>query len=219
MRCKVCNVEVSGMSQNCPLCGSYINIQEKDRCMYPDVKNVSIGHNSKKFKIFFFIAILTSIVLFTVNILTYSKYLWFIIPVSAIWLTFFLIGIPLFKRELTPKMIVLDTLASSAFLVLMDCVTGYKGWSMSYVVPFLIFGSSAATTCTVMLKKMTWKEFYLFQMSIVAICFIPILARIFFKFVFWPSIISAVYGLITIIGMFILGDRKFKFETKKRFHF
>jgi hypothetical protein len=96
---------------------------------------------------------------------------------------------------------------------------GYRGWAMGRVVPFVLSGSSMVVTIVVMFTKMTWRRLYLFEMAIAIICFIPLIMSGFFDFVFWPSIVSAAYGLITIIGMIIFGDRRLKYEAKKRFHF
>jgi hypothetical protein len=135
------------------------------------------------------------------------------------WLLLPVLGIPFAKKKITPLMIVLDNIAVCIFLVILDATVDKQEWAMSYVVPFVLFGSAFIVTIIVLLKKMTWRELYLFQLSIAAICFMPIIARIFFVFVFWPSIISAVYGLITIIAMIIFSDKRLKFESKKRFHF
>jgi hypothetical protein len=37
--------------------------------------------------------------------------------------------------------------------------------------------------------------------------------------VVWPSAAAVIYSLLTITGLFIFSDKKFKDETKKRFHF
>ncbi|MDP4091619.1 MAG: DUF6320 domain-containing protein, partial [Bacillota bacterium] len=155
----------------------------------------------------------------TVNLLTSPQYLWSIIPVSAMWLVLPVLGVPFAKKKLTPLMLVLDNVTVSIFLVIIDYVVDGQEWAMSYVVPFVLFGSALIVTIIVLCRKMTWRELFLFQLSIAAICFIPVIASRFFDFVFWPSAASAVYGIITIVGMLIFGDKSLKYETKKRFHF
>jgi hypothetical protein len=213
-------VEINCLYNNCPLCGKYFSETPAEiEYNYPDMSKVPFKQYTKKMRLFLFFLITSSIILFTVNILTFDKTLWCVVPISAIWLLLPMFGIPLAKKKISPLMIVLDNLVVCIFLVIVDLTVDKQEWAMSYVVPFVLSGSAFIVTAIVLLKKMTWRELYLFQLSIAAICFIPIMARIFFTFVFWPSIVSAVYGLITIIAMLIFSDKGLKFESRKRFHY
>lgn len=220
MKCANCRVEISCVSSNCPFCGKFLKRSSiEDELKYPNIREVSVIKNNKLLRLSLFAAITSSIILFTINVLTFSTTLWSVVPISAIWLLIPVISLPFAKKKVTPLMIVLDNILICLFLLILDAATGKDEWAMSYVVPFILSGSSFTITIIVLLKKLTWKELYLFQLSIAAICFIPIVARVFFVFVFWPSIVSAVYGLITIIAMLIFSDKQLKFESKKRFHF
>jgi predicted nucleic acid-binding Zn ribbon protein len=220
LKCDNCKVEISSLTNNCPLCGKYIKEGQRDNYWaYPDIKESANKYYSRKFKILIFFTIVFIIIMLTINILTPYKYFWSIIPVSAVFVIWQVVGVPIYKKTITPFMIFIDNAIISIFLIIIDLTIGNKGWAISYAVPFILFGSALIVTIIVIYIKMTWKEFYYFQLSIAAICFIPIIARAFFKFVFWPSLLSAAYGLITIIGMIIFGDKRFKHELKKRFHF
>lgn len=221
LRCGNCNIEVNNVSDNCPLCGKYLVPEGEEReTVYPSLEELAAKKTYNKWvKIVLFFIISISIITLVVNLLTPGHYLWSVVPIAAIWLLFPVIVLPLAKRKLTPMMIVLDNITISIFLIIVDSMVDAREWAMSYVVPFILFGSALIVTIIVVSKKMTWRELYLFQMSIAAICFIPIIASCFFNFVFWPSVASAVYGIITIIGMLIFGDKSLQFETKKRFHF
>ncbi len=220
MRCENCNITVNSPGNNCPICGKYLpeTNDEKDT-VYPNIEGVKHRIKNKRLKIFLFITIISTITISIVNMFTPHRYLWGIIPIAGVWLALLVFGVPITKKRITSSMIILDNIAISIFLIIVDVTLGQNGWAMSYVVPFVLSGSALVVTIIVMFTKMTWKEFYLFQMAIVVICFIPIIARSFFNFVLWPSIISAAYGLITILAMIIFGDKKLKYEIKKRFHF
>lgn len=220
VKCVNCDVEVSCSTSNCPLCGKHLEENTTEiQSPYPSMDNLPGRHYSKLFRLFLFLTISSSIIIFTVNILTLDNYLWSIIPICALWLLLPIIGVPINKGRITPLMIVMDNVLICIFLVILDITVGSGDWAMSYVVPFVLSGSALIVTIIVLLRKMTWKELYLFQLSIVFVCFIPIIARIFFTFMFWPSIVSAVYGILTIFAMFIFSDKDMKFESKKRFHF
>lgn len=220
MRCENCNITVNSPGNNCPICGKYLpEPKEEKDTVYPNIEGVKHRIKNKRLKIFLFITIVSTIAISIVNMFTPHRYLWGIIPIAGVWLALLVFGVPITKKRITSSMIILDNIVISIFLIIVDVTLGQNGWAMSYVVPFVLSGSALVVTLIVMFTKMTWKEFYLFQMAIVVICFIPIIARSFFNFVLWPSIISAAYGLITILAMIIFGDKKLKYEIKKRFHF
>lgn len=220
MKCENCKVEINSLGKNCPLCGKHLpeNSDEKDT-FYPYVDELTTGVYNRNIKALVFLTIFFSLSLFAVNMLTSYEYLWSMIPISAMWLLWMVIGIPIIKRKVTPLMIALDNVVVSIFLNIIDVTLDQQGWAMSYAVPFVLCGSALIITIIIMVTRINWKEFYLFQMVIVAICFVPIIFRIFFSFIFWPSVVSAGYGLVTILGMLILGNKRFKHEMKKRFHF
>lgn len=220
MKCENCKVEINNLSSNCPLCGKHLQENPKaEDAVYPDIKQLAAGKYSRNIKILLFFTIVLTISAFIVNMLTPYNNLWSFIAISAMWLLWLVFGVPIIKRKITPLMIVLDNIALGVFLNIIDMTLNQQGWAMSYVVPFILCGSALIITIIVKFTKLTWREFYLFQIAIVSICFIPIIIRIFFNFVLWPSLISAVYGLVTILGMLLFAYRKFKHETKKRFHF
>jgi hypothetical protein len=221
MKCENCKVQVNSLSDNCPLCGKYISPNsEREQNAYPHLnRSAEEVKHSEKVKIILFLTIVFTIFMFTINLLTPHRFIWSMIPISAVWLIWLVFGIPIIKKKITPLMIFQDNIIISIFLIIIDVTLKQNGWAMSYVVPFILSGSAFVITLMVMYIKMTWKEFYLFQMTIVAICFIPIVTRLFFRYEFGPSIVSAIYGLVTILAMAMFGDKKFKYETKKRLHF
>lgn len=218
MMCRNCNVEVNYRTQNCPLCGKYLGLNEEE-VAYPSINKNSASASTKPIKVSIFILLVITIILLMINLLTSQKYFWSFVVIFAVWNTFFILIKPFIKKKITAMMVVEDNILICIFLVVVDSTFKQNGWAMSYVVPFVIWGSSLIVTMIVICIKMTWKEFYLFEVSIAILCFIPIIVGLLFNYVLWPSIVSAVYGAITLIAMIIFGDKKFKYETKKRMHF
>lgn len=219
MRCENCKININNLSSNCPLCGRHLPECDAEKYpSYPDITESASVANNKNIRGLLFLTIVFSLSAFLLNLLTPYKYFWSMIPISGMWLLWLVLGIPIIKKRITPSMIVLDNIIVSVFLNIIDITLNQQGWAMSYVVPFILMGSALAITIVFMLTKIDWKEYYPSQMAIVGLCFIPLTIRIFISFIFWPSVISAAYGFVTILGMVILGNKKFKHETKKRFH-
>lgn len=220
MKCENCRIEISNISNNCPLCGKYIgkNIEESEY-VYPKIKERSLKERGKLYKWLLFSTIIYTLFIFGINLITPHKFYWSIITIASVWMLWVLFGIPFMNHKLTPLMMVIDNVIISVLLIIIDNTFHLKGWTMSCIGPFVPSATAFIITIIVVCLKTTWKEFYFFQITIAAVCCIPIISKLFYNFKLWPSIVSALYGIITILAMIIFGDKGFKYEAKKRLHF
>jgi len=220
MRCENCKVQINSISDNCPLCGKHLNkIGEAYKDIYPKLKSKGMKEKSLWLKILLFSTIIYTLFMFGMNLITPHKYYWSFIPICAVWILWLLIGVPIMQRNLTPFMMIFDNVIISIFLIIIDTTFNLGGWTMSYIGPFIPSATALIITIIVVFLKTTWKEFYFFQITIAAACCMPIITKLFFNFELWPSIVSALYGVVTILAMIIFGDKRFKYEANKRLHF
>lgn len=219
MKCENCHIEINNITNNCPLCGKYIGENsESSEYAYPKIKGNPLKERGKWYKWLLFSTIIYTLFMFGLNLITPHRYYWSIIPIASVWMLWILFGVPFTNRKLTPFMMILDNVIISVLLIIIDSTFDLKGWTMSYIGPFVPSGTAFIITIIVICLKTTWKEFYFFQITIVAACCIPIISKLFYNFELWPSIVSALYGLVTILAMIIFGDKRFKYEAKKRLH-
>ncbi|MFO7636311.1 MAG: DUF6320 domain-containing protein [Clostridia bacterium] len=219
MKCIGCKIEVNNLTENCPICGKHLHDKDpRIRPVYMDVGERERRSVKMVKKAILFIAWVFSLVLLLINLLTYPVFLWSLIPISLVWLVWILVAQPIIKKRITPLMLVLDSLLISGLLLAADYFFTGTGWSITYAVPFILFSACVAASVIIMVNKMTRKKYYLFQMSIALLCMLPILARIFFEFILWPSLVAGMYGLVTIIALLVFGDKNLKNEARKRLH-
>lgn len=220
LKCENCNIETNNITNNCPLCGKYLAENGKEsKDVYPRLEGKPLKERGKLFKWLLFSTIIYTLFMFGINLITPHKYYWSIIPIFAVWMLWILFGVPLMKGKLTPLMMIFDNIIISILLIAIDTTFSLKGWTMSYIGPFVPSATAFIITIIVVCLKTTWREFYSFQMTIAVVCFLPIVTKLFYSFELWPSIVSALYGIVTILTMIIFGDKKFKYEAKKRLHF
>lgn len=219
MKCIGCNIRVNNLTDNCPICGKHLHGKEPGmHAAYPDIMDKDRRAAILVKKIILFIAIVFTLLILVINLLTGPSFLWSLIPISGVWLLWLLIAVPVIKKKITPLMLIMDSLIISGVLIALDFFTGGEGWSINYVVPGILFCFSFTVTVIIMVNRMTRKKFWLFQFSIAFICILPVLVRFFIEFVLWPSLVAAAYGFVTIAGMFIFGDQTLKNEARKRLH-
>jgi hypothetical protein len=220
VRCENCKIETNNITNNCPLCGKYLsNSPEENYSLYPRIKDNPLRERNKWFKWLFFLSFIYTIFMFGINLITPHRYYWSIIPIISVWMLWILLGIPIVKGRLAPSMMILDNVIISVLLISIDITFSLKGWTMSYIGPFIPSATALIITLISVFLKMTWKEFCYFQITIAVVCCIPIIAKLFYNFKLWPSIVSALYGIVCILAMLIFADKKFKNEAKKRLHF
>jgi len=220
LKCENCKIETNNITNNCPLCGKYLSENDSEyKDVYPRLGEKPLKEKGKLFKWLLFSTFIYTIFMFSLNLITPHKYYWSIIPIFAVWMLWILFGIPIMKGKLAPLMMIFDNVIISILLIAIDTTFSLKGWTMSYIGPFVPSANALIITIIVVCLKTTWKEFYSFQMTIAVVCCLPIVTKLFYSFKLWPSIVSALYGIVTILAMIIFGDKKFKYEAKKRLHF
>ncbi|MBL4934514.1 hypothetical protein JK636_01935 [Clostridium sp. YIM B02515] len=220
MKCENCKIETNNITNNCPLCGKYLFENDSEyKDVYPRLGEKPLKERGKLFKWLLFSTFIYTIFIFGLNLITPHKYYWSIIPIFAVWMLWILFGVPIIKGKLAPLMMIFDNVIISILLIAIDTTFSLKGWTLSYIGPFVPLATAFIITIIVVCLKTTWKEFYSFQMTIAAVCCLPIVIKLLYSFKLWPSIVSALYGIVTILAMIIFGDKKFKYEAKKRLHF
>lgn len=219
-KCKNCNIEILDETISCPLCQSILEQTEELENMYPDVRLMM-----RKFtlftRIFLFVALLLEAVLFTVNLVTFDTYpIWWsgitglVLLYGYVVLRYAVVG----KSGYKSKVIILSLIAILA-AVAIDLVTGYRGWSVDYVLPGgIIFMDIIIIGCMIYNRR-NWQSYMMWQLLMVLCSIVPILLYVMQLehneyLAFLPMACSAALFL----GTLIIGDRRARTELKRRFH-
>lgn len=131
--CDKCKINVRGRTKHCPLCQGSLT-GESDEVMYPKIATVLEKH-------MMFVKLL---ILGTVAAGAAAAAVNLILPQTGIWSLFVLLGIACFwislatafkRRNNLPKNITSQVVIISLLCILWDCITGWRGWSVDYVLP------------------------------------------------------------------------------------
>ena len=129
------------------------------------------------------------------------------------------IAYPIFTKKNIGQIIVIEALCASLLLYIIEVAAKTQGWALEYAMPFIFSGATLMVTCIILVKRMKWRQFAVYQMATMLLGFIPILFCIFgLVKLIWPSLFSALYSFLTLVGMFVFADKKYKNEIIKRFH-
>jgi hypothetical protein len=170
-------------------------------------------------RLFLFLSVVIASTCILINILTYKGVLWSAYVAGSILYVWITVGYPVFTRRKLGQIIVINTLATAIYVYSLELATKTKGWGLTYVTPFLFIASTLFITFVILLKRLKWREYTVYQTILVIMGFLPVLFCAFgLVTAIWPSVISAFYSFLTVTGMFIFGDKKYKDELIKRFH-
>ena len=219
--CKSCKIKVSSNDYICPLCKTVLTSNEEDKSeqTYPTIKI-----NKNKYNIiirtYLFLSIVGIVVTVAINYLTYNGFLWSIISTAA-FLYFWSIITHAIKHNVNiAYKIFIQTICISILTVVIDVVIGYKGWSVDYVVPGLTAAANVTVLILIIINRMNWNNYILYQIAIIALGFIPIIL-IFCNITneIWYTIISVGISFVILCATIIFSDKNVKSELKRRLHF
>lgn len=218
-QCHNCGVSVK--NSTCPLCHRGIadpsSIEKNGYPTYPTVNEAKKGKMITKLALFIAVSLIS--IAFVVNLLIPSHNLWFIYFVSIVIYVF----ITFYHTILSPShiggKILVQLICLSGLLVLLNFLSGGGKWALNYIVPFIVDATTFLITAITLRKRMSWRSYVGFILSIILIGFVPVLFYIVgIVTVLWPSIITALYSFLTFIGMLVFSDTIFKSDLVRRFH-
>lgn len=229
--CEYCKVHVRTDTHQCPLCKGLIREEGdgSEEVSYPPY----VPLNRKKHiitRIFAFIVICLSCAMVLTNIYTFEQgngIVWSVIGIAGLLYLWFLVQFTCMTKINLGVKLLLHALLIPVLLIIINVfyTPGQYAvsWALSYATPFIIMAFVLAITITVAVSPMRWREYTLYQFSIALIGFVPlILMLIVTRFLqdmpLWPSIVAAVYSLLTLISMFLFMDKRTKTELRRRFH-
>lgn len=217
-RCKDCKIEVLGNRKTCPLCHNRIDESELfEPSPFPDIPLRFSSHLT--IKILSFISIVLIVIAFSINWIFSKKidWAWFVVfgvfSMSVVTLTI------VRKRRNLAKGIVYQIIILSALLLLWDNVTGYRGWSVTYGIPFLNCTAICAMFIAVRIVQLEVGDYILYLGIAGLFGIIPILF-IAFQWVFTPipSVISIALSIILLTAILIFHGSAIYHEIRKRIY-
>lgn len=231
--CNKCRVHVNTKKSTCPLC--FASLEKPNEVISAENSNVEYEHDIEKYppandvaayrynfalRFLLFTSIFIGSTALMVNWLTYNGRIWSIFVVAFILYLWASIAYPIFSKKSIGHIIVVEVLTTSLVLFLIQIYTNTKGWALDYMTPFLTIGSTLMITFVLLLKRMKWRQYAVYQLTTMLLGFIPLLFCVFgLVQTIWPSIVAAFYSFMTLIGMLVFADKKYENEIKKRLHF
>lgn len=217
--CEKCKVSVAGSHRLCPLCqGVLVQRGEDAPEVFPNIPTIHRQH-SLFFRLLIFLSVVAGVVSVTVNLMLPQTGGWSFFVVVGIVCLWVSLALAIRKRRNIPKNIMYQVVLAAALSVLWDWITGWRGWSLDFVVPIVCIAAMAAMA--VLSKVMPlYVDDYMIYLIIDGI--FGLLPLIFYFTgnlnIPYPSLICIAISIISLAGLLLFEGEKMRAELKKRFH-
>lgn len=217
--CDKCGISVTGERHRCPLCQhSLIGKSDGSECMLPYVPTI-VKRFGIMLRIAAFAAIACGVLSVMVNMAIPQSGWWSLAVVGGIVCLFISVTCGITRWSNPPKNILYQLIIVSGCTVLWDAFTGWKGWSIDYVLPCLCVSAMIGLTLISKLLRQEAHDSMLYWLLAGMFGLIPIIflatGVIHVKY---PSLICVALSLLLIAALSIFEGRKVVLELKRRFH-
>lgn len=217
-RCRNCNIEVLDETVRCPLCGSVLEYTEEMENMYPNVK-IKARKMVLISRIYLFCAILSEAVLWYVNAAVNPEIWWSVIAGLGMLYLYLLLRFAILGQSGYREKTVVLTAIAVLVMVAVDMVTGYRGWSVNYVLPAGIMLMDAGIIVCMVINRRNWQSYLMWQMVMILCSIVPlILAAAGIVTAPFLSNLAFACSLFLFLGSVIIGERRARVELRRRFH-
>ena len=212
-------MKVENDISECPLCDTPLSkVDDSFNNDYPKVKNsyiIELIDNALTF-----IVATVAIVAFVVDHYVSSNVFWAPIAILGTFYISFSVKYFLKKGKNYAPYILFQVILVSAVTALADYSFGHKGWSVDYVIPFLIICGSLLIIIISLIRPNYYKEYVTYILINAIMGFIPLIFILRdITHVYWTSWVCVLYSAAAVLGMVVFARRRLNTELKKRLHF
>lgn len=215
--CSNCHIHTK--QSYCPLCKHKLSDKVEDNPHYP-VYETKVKRRRFVQRLVLFITIFAVSTSLLINLLTNPNHLWFLYVLGPALYGLLLINHTMLSKAHIGSKVIFQVIALSIMLFILDAASGNSKWSIHYVIPFLVTIATLFVTIIVLRKPMKWREYIGYLTTMVILGFLPVILFLSsWSTVLWPSAATALYALLTLIGMILFSEKTMKNEIVRRFHF
>jgi len=231
--CVNCGVELEDSEPKCPLCGVTVMnpAQENNDIIerkYPKRIETIESAIDRQFwvKIISIFLAVPILVCLLCNLLYDGKISWSVYPIGGIAVLWaFCISPFLFKKPATIKWIIIDIVAASLYLYLIQYITQSGGWFIPVALPIVLGVGFFVLLITVLIQHKKLKGLYIHSAIFFAIGILLIGVEILIDlyqtkgiYIIWSWFVLISCVAIAFTFIFIERKKKLKEELKRRLH-
>lgn len=216
--CKKCMVTVSGNFEKCPLCQNKLHGEGENGEVFPRIPIARYEHGLF-LKILMLCSVTAAIVTAAVNLMLPESGFWSLFVIAGIACAWLSLTVAVRKRHNILKNITYQATIVSILSVFWDVFTGWRGWSVDFVIPVAFICAMSVTPVLARILKMPTGSYIIYLFLLIVYGIIPA------AFVFsglcnfiYPSMACVVISLISFAALLIFEGKNMTEELKRRLH-
>ncbi len=219
-KCVRCNVTITDETMVCPLCNQILEPIEGEvtKNVYPNIRAVQKKINLA-LRLYIFLAAITEALLIYINIKTDSKIMWSAITGFAFLYALITIIFTI-NRAIGLKLKMANhVLWAVVFVIGIDYAIGYRGWSLSFVLPGGIVAMDVILLILILTHRKHYQDYIPMELMILAVSFLPLI--LYFQniaSVIQSCVIPIIASALLFLGTVVIGGARSNAELSRRFH-
>jgi len=215
--CEKCKVTVRGKYARCPLCQRKLKGETGEEIFPEPVQE------TKKIKAFLRFCSFASIVVLVLSIainFAFPDYGWWSIFVLAgmtsLWI---LLGVLINKKDNILTTMIWQAAIISVLATAWDILTGFRGWSVEFVIPILLTANMAGMALFAQITRIRQEDYLIYLVidsSWGLLCVFFIVFNV--AEIVIPSIICVCASVISLSALNIFEGRALRAELRRRLH-
>ena len=217
--CEKCSVSVTGGFEKCPLCQNTLAGENKNEYeTFPFVPLVR--HKHGLFFRFMLLGSFTAVIIsVAVNRMLPQSGLWSLFVLAGVACVWFSVAVAVRKRRSILKNLAYQVTIISILAVLWDVLTGWRGWSVDFVIPIAFVSAMSTTAILARLLKMQTETYIIYSCLLILYGIIPVIFVLTgLSNIIIPSMICVALSLISFVSLLIFEGRNMSDELKRRLH-
>ncbi len=219
LHCEKCGVRIGGARTRCPLCqGPLSGTPDPQGEVFPAVPDAA-GRYHLLTRLLVFLSIAAAVVCITIDKLLPDVYRWPYYVVGGIACMWFCLANVIRRRDNLPKNIVWMLFWLSLLCLAWDYFTGWRQWSLNYVIPSLCVFAMLAVVVIAKVLDMHIREYMIYLILDALFGFIPALfLTLGWVRVRYPSILCVAVSALSLAALFAFEGERLMMEIRSRLH-
>ena len=219
-RCPVCQANVKGDWNHCPLCQTSLNMADSEEVEESDFPEIPLKFNRKKIKqVLSLSSVLMIVLYFAAHFIWRFQFFnleYVLFGIMIMWLMMLVI---IRKRRNIVKGIVYILILFSVLSLYFDYINGWLGWSLTFVIPILCIAALLAMFISIQVVNLRAEDYVLYLQLAAIMGLIPAVFLLMDWVVFsLPSLLSVVFSLVMSVAVFFRYRQALIYELEKRMH-
>ncbi len=204
--------------QRCPLCHNSLSGSAQSQAPFPYTPTLYTKY-TLFFRLILFLSIAAGVICMFIDLVTSGRIGWSVIAVCGEVYMWFGILITARKRDNIAKTVLYHAIIILPLLFILDIVTGFRRWSVNYVIPALLTGSILAILVISFVTKYNEKRCLMYILVNGIFAAVPVIFLLTgAASVTWPSFGCIGVILLSVCAMMLFARVNTVHELKRRLH-